>query len=338
MRYIGGKSEILDQIMNVANEMNIQSMIDVFAGSGVVSMRFAENGVRVKSNDMLYFSYVLNRGQLSPKPKFSQFDVNPISFLNSLTLESSDITLKECFIRNNYSFHEGCDRMYFQERNAIKIDIIRITLERWRLSSRINDDEYFYLLSRLIAAVPFISNIAGVYGAYLKHWDSRSYKDLMLTDSECLLKPGCDHQAYNMDYIDLLSQVSSELLYADPPYNSRQYLPNYHILETIAKYDHPHIHGISGMRNYGASEKSVFCSKATVHRAFEGLIRCANVDNIIISYNNEGLISTRDLIDVCQSFARSNTFKLIQIPYKRYSSHSSGSGMVYEQLYVFKKR
>lgn len=42
----------------------------------------------------------------------------------------------------------------------------------------------------------------------------------------------------------------ADLLYADPPYNSHEYLPNYHILETIAKYDYPEIKGITGLRNY----------------------------------------------------------------------------------------
>ena len=61
--------------------------------------------------------------------------------------------------------------MYFQNQNALKIDLIRLTIEEWKKEGLLTEEEYFYLLAALIEAVPYVSNIAGVYGAYLKHWD-----------------------------------------------------------------------------------------------------------------------------------------------------------------------
>ncbi len=46
----------------------------------------------------------------------------------------------------------------------------------------------------------------------------------------------------NADYTQILSE-QYDLLYADPPYNAREYLPNYHVLETIARYDYPKLQG-----------------------------------------------------------------------------------------------
>ena len=78
----------------------------------------------------------------------------------------------------NYSPVGDCNRMYFQPENAMKIDIIRLTIEKWYKSDLITEDEYFYLLASLINAVPFVANITGVYAAYLKFWDERTYKKL----------------------------------------------------------------------------------------------------------------------------------------------------------------
>lgn len=337
MRYIGGKGDLLNYIKNALGGISGSSVIDIFAGSGAVSSALAASGYKVLSNDILYFSYVVNRALLTPNEKVD-LSKGYIERLNALTLESSGFCLNDCFIWQNYSPHEGCDRMYFQEKNALKIDLVRLTIEKWLKEGDINEDEYFCLLSRLIAAVPFVSNIAGVYGAYLKHWDARSYKDLTLTyllqDNVSL--SGC--AAFNKNYQDLLDEVSADALYADPPYNGRQYLPNYHILETIARYDYPQISGISGMREYGESEKSDFCSKTKVHSAFESLIAKADVGRIVISYNNEGLIPTKDLTEICRSYSKEDSFRLEELPYRRYKSHSNGSDVVLEQLYMFDKK
>ncbi len=127
-----------------------------------------------------------------------------------------------------------------------------------------------------------------------------------------------------------------DLLYADPPYNSRQYLPNYHVLETIARYDNPVIHGVTGMRNYQA-QKSDFCTVRGVEGAFRRLIENAQTRYILISYNNEGLLSTEQLTSLCCEYAKINTFQLYEIDYRRYNNAKTTYGGVMEQLYFFEK-
>ena len=180
MRYIGGKSKLNDFILNTIKTINpkTKSIIDAFSGSGSVANYMKKNGYNVCCNDLLYFSCVIARGtiQLNKIPKFKKIE-NPIKYLNELELKDTNIDVKDCFIYQNYSPHENCNRMYFQPKNAIKIDIIRQTIEKWHIENKITDDEYYYLLSSLILSVPFVSNIAGVYAAYRKYWDARSYKD-----------------------------------------------------------------------------------------------------------------------------------------------------------------
>lgn len=340
MRYIGGKTELLNHIHNEVKARQATSVIDIFAGSGVVSTFLSQQGYQVVCNDFLYFSYVLNRGVLNidAAPRFDCLKVDDaLGTLNGLTLSNTNISLEDCFIWSNYSLHEGCERMYFQEKNALKIDLIRLTIENWYREHKLTEDEYFYLLSRLISAVPSVSNIAGVYGAYLKIWDPRTYKDLMLEHSDCFSGGNPDNVVLNKPFGEVLESSEADLLYADPPYNARQYLPNYHILETIARYDYPEIHGTTGMRAYGSAEKSDFCSRAKVAKSFCELIENAKVKSIIISYSNEGLLPEQELEDICRGYTHNGSFVKTEIPYRRFKSHGGKSRQVKELLFSFDK-
>lgn len=340
MRYIGGKSLLLDNINNIiSTEIPcVSSVVDLFAGSGIVSNNFKLNGYKTISNDYLYFSYVMTKTsiELNRKPAFKNLNIKkPIDYLNNLKLVDTDFDIDQCFIYNNYSPTGKCERMYFQPNNALKIDIIRLTIEKWYKEELITENEYFYLLSALINAVPFVSNITGVYAAYLKFWDERTYKTLELIEP-IIISNGKKNESYNLDYKDLLSK-RCDLLYADPPYNSREYLPNYHILETIARYDYPEIHGITGMRNYD-NQKSVFCKKNTVASAFETMIRDCKCKYILISYNNEALLSTEELSDICRQYAVDDSFKLFEYNYRRYKNKiPNNTKGLKEQLYLLRR-
>ena len=68
----------------------------------------------------------------------------------------------------------------------------------------------------------------------------------------------------------LIKKIKGDILYLDPPYNHRQYGANYHILNTIAKYDKFIPKGKTGLRDYVRSD---YCKKATVAESFEDLIK-----------------------------------------------------------------
>ena len=122
-----------------------------------------------------------------------------------------------------------------------------------------------------------------------------------------------------MDGVQLVGKISGDILYIDPPYNSRQYLPNYHVLETAAKYDFPEVRGMTGQRPY-ENQKSDFCTKGKVKEAFSNLIKNANFKHIILSYNTDGLMSLDDIECVMKQFGKPETFQVYRIPYRRYKS------------------
>lgn len=339
MRFIGSKSLLLSYIKEeIEKAGKVRTILDIFSGSGIVSSFLVQSGYEVTSNDFLYFSYVLLRGTigLKEKPSFNKLGIADIfGCLNNLRLSDTKYELADCFIYSNYSPHESCERMYFQRENAIKIDVIRKQIEDWKESKIINEDEYYYLLASLINAIPYVSNITGTYGAYLKYWDKRTYNPLTLKEPEIEQfknKVVC----YNVDY-KKFPRLHFDLLYADPPYNSREYLPNYHILETVAKYDNPKIKGKTGIREY-SEQKSDFCKKDKVEQAFDTLICNSNVDYILISYNNEGILSTEKLCNLCESYSYPGTFHLKEIEYRRYKNKIPNNKAGLKELLIFFKK
>lgn len=341
MRYIGGKSKILSNILDLVElrTERVETVMDLFSGSGVVSECLKLNGYEVYSNDLLYFSYILNRGYLSigQELKFNGLSViDPIDYLNNLKLEDSGFKIDDCYIYKNYSKNDDCERMYFQPKNAIKIDIIRMKIREWNDSGLLSEDEYYYLIQCLLSAVPYISNIAGVYGAYLKFWDKRSFGDLKLIKKDIIIT-GKPFVAYNEDSNDLVKRISCDLAYLDPPYNARQYLPNYHILETIAKYDNPVIKGVTGMRDY-IDSKSDFCQKRLAEDSLDDLIKNTQARYVIMSYSTDGLIPMSRLIEIMSKYSKFGNCEIYEFDYARYKNKKAlVNNNLKEQLYFIEK-
>lgn len=345
MRFIGCKKNLLSNIDAVISE-NIPYkkeavFCDIFAGTGSVA-RYFKDKYRIFSNDSLYFSYVLQKATVENNitPTFSKLKeigiLDPISFLEETRIITYNYNDKKYFIADNYSPHDNCKRMYFTNKNAVRIDFIRNTIESWRKQNLLEDYEYYYLLAALIDSVPSISNITGTYGAYLKTWDKRSFKDLELSRLE-VYDNKRSNKAFNRDALELIDELDGDILYIDPPYNERQYAPNYHLLETIAQYDYPEIKGITGIRPY-QEQKSPFCIKGKAAEAFEQLISKANFNNIVMSYSTDGIVPIEQIEQILRKYCISDTFKRYDIPYRSYKSKKDNrQHTLYENIFFIKK-
>lgn len=284
MNYIGSKYSLLeflrDTIGNVTGYENGEghTFADLFAGTGVVGAAYKEMGYQVISNDIQYYSYVLNKHLIENVPTL---DDSPLNELNSLTGT-------EGFVYNNYCQGSNSERNYFTDSNGQKCDAVRIALERMHNEGEIDDSVYFYFLASLVNSIDKYANTASVYGAFLKHIKKSAQKEFKLELLPVI--SGSKGKVYNEDINALIRRVSGDILYLDPPYNARQYCTNYHVLETIARYDNPVLNGKTGLRDY-SSQKSLFCSKRTVDKTFDDLISHAEFKYIFLSYNNEGLMS-----------------------------------------------
>ncbi len=327
MRFIGSKVNLLEDIKKIVEDncSNAISFCDIFSGTASVA-RFFKKDFSIISNDLLHFSFVLQKATIENNkiPNFSNLKINgiddPIKFLNKANPKVKKLK-SEPFIFNNYTPNHNHDRSYFSKENALKIDFIRQTIEDWKNTKLITEYEFYYLLACLIEAVPFVSNIAGTFGAYLKHWDKRAFKKIELKYLE-VVDNKKENKSYNKDSNLLINEIEGDILYIDPPYNSRQYLPNYHVLETISKYDNPKIYGKTGLRPY-SEVKSKYCVKSEVLNEFSNLIKNAKFKYIIVSYSSEGLMTEKEIKKVLIENGIKNTYKLKKIPYRRYK-HTKG--------------
>ncbi len=325
MRFIGSKALLLDNIKEVIDENapEAETFCDIFSGTAVVA-RYFKQWYTVYSNDLLYFSYVLQRATIENDrvPEFKllteQLGIdNPVEYFNGMeTAAMEELPKERRFFQNTYAPAGG--RMYLNDDNALRIDFARCTVEDWKGKGLLSEDEYYYLVACIVEGIPFVSNTSGTYGAYHKTWERRSYKRYELLELDVTTNQK-ENRCYNEDGVSLLTKISGDILYIDPPYNERQYLPNYHVLETAARYDYPEVKGVTGQREY-EDQKSDFCMKKTVVPAFEELIRNANFRHIILSYSTDGLMSTQEIEQVMRKYGKPDTFRIYEIPYRRYKS------------------
>ena len=324
MNYIGSKYSILSYIDEVIEDFvkpskNI-TFCDIFAGTGVVSKYFKEKGYNIIANDIQYFSYVTLKGLIEVDEelefeKLSKRGRDPFVLLNGLSG-------KKGFIYKNYSMSgtkkSEYQRQYFSDDNAKKIDASRIKIEKWKQKHLINDSEYYYLIACLIEAADKVANTASVYEAFLKDLKKSADKPMIIKPLELIFK-GKKYDIYNEDSKELINKIKGDILYLDPPYNTRRYDTNYHILETIALYDNPKIKGKTGLR-VDEDKKSNYCIKNKAEIELEDLIKKADFKYILLSYNDEGIIPMNKIEEIMKKYG---TYKRYEKRHKRFKSDNS---------------
>lgn len=313
MNYIGSKLSLLkfiEESIDKVVDKNSRIFCDLFAGTGIVGAYFKKKGYSIISNDLQYYSYVLNKHYIE-NHRVLKFEglVNVLSSLKNVKLsERKDVVCNyltniagvKGFVYKNYcpggTKNSVEQRQYFTDENGQRCDAIRQTIEVWKNEQLITGGEYYFLLTSLIESIDKFANTASVYGAFLKKIKNSAQKIFVYKPAELIINEQ-DHRVFNEDINKLIKKIKGDVLYLDPPYNQRQYATNYHILETIAKYDNPNIHGKTGLRDY-EDQKSAYCSRPQVKKTFKELIDNADVKYIFLSYNNEGLMTPDDIKEI----------------------------------------
>jgi len=310
LNFIGSKFTLLSWIKSeiikvVGEDLSEKVFCDIFAGTGIVGQAFKKEVKRVISNDLEYYSFVLNKNYIQ-NHKLIKNREKYINELNCLALIDSG------FIYQNYCLGSKSGRQYFSDVNGQKIDAIRTKIEQWHKNKDIEDDLYYFLLASLLESADKIANTASVYGAFLKHLKKSASMELVL-ESANFIENRNSHQVFNKDSNELIKEISGDILYLDPPYNQRQYGANYHILNTIALYDDFVPMGKTGLRDYN---HSLYCKKKKVHASFEDLIKNAKFKYIFLSYNSDGLMSKQDVETIMSKYGKYSVVKKEYLRFK----------------------
>lgn len=333
MRYIGNKTKLLDFIQNTIEEkcgdISQKTFCDLFAGTCSVSKHFKSLCSHIITNDLELYShtmalnYVCNNTVIEHEELFEK--------MNSLPPVIGKIT-------ENFSPHGKYGRKFFTTENAMKIDAIRQEIEKYE------GVEKNLLLCSLIESSDIVANTTGVYGAYLKEFNSRAAQPFVLRPY--LFTKGATSECYNEDANLLVEKISGDILYLDPPYNTRQYSSNYHILNYIASYDFKIKSSLdkeTGMMQEsktGLSEdynRSDYAKRQNASVALENLISKSRFKWIFMSYNNEGLIADRDIESM---FSKYGQYSVKIQEHKRYKSNKRNpqAALVNEYIHILEKR
>ena len=307
------------------------TLFDAFCGTGAVSDRL-KNKFNLVINDNLKWATVYTAGRLyASSCHFERLGFDPFAFLNQ-----SDEKVQG-FIYKNYAPTES-SRMYFTPENAARIDYFRKQIEEWHKNKLLSEAEYMLLLASLVESVSRLSNTAGVYGAFLKKWDGRALKPIEF------IKPAynaCDSlniKIYNDKTENIISDVKCDILYLDPPYTQNQYGTQYHLLETLILNDHPSVSKVTGSRPV-MPMRSDWSKEYKAHILLDRIIANTTARYIVMSYNNDGLMSKEYIEAVMKRYGKPETYCCKKISYKKYQNWKSQNHKEhFEYLFFVEKK
>ena len=323
-RYLGNKYKLLPFITKVVNEecSDFDSVADIFAGTGAVSSAFTEK--LLITNDLMYSNYICNYAW------FGAEEYDPQTIIDCVVRYNSLSDLEDNYMTENFS------DTYFSRDDCAKIGYIREDIESLYENDRINQRERAILITSLLYAMDKIANTCGHYDAYRKGVVFEKTLELYVPLAE--VHNTADNQCYNTDANELVKDITADLVYIDPPYNSRQYCDAYHLLENVARWEKPEVFGVARKMDR-STMKSKYCTQSATE-AFEQLIGDIKAKYILLSYNNmaekgndrsNAKISDQDIMRILE---KKGEVKVFSESYKAFTTGKSDIDDNQERLFL----
>lgn len=323
-RYLGNKNKLLGFIDDIIKDQcgEINSICDIFAGTGVVGLNYNKNNIKVISNDILRSNYI-------PLNSFLKSDFSDLVRIQKLIDHLNQVDSST----DNY-FSENYGGTYFTKENARKIGNIREEIENLKLTQ----SEKNILLTSLIYATDKVANTVGHYDAFRKVIDQTQPLKLLVPNISPINNLG--NEVYCEDANNLIKRIEVDVLYLDPPYNSRQYSDAYHLLENLVNWEKPEVFGVAKKMNRNHI-KSEYCLKGAT-QSFESLIKESKCKHILVSYNNTGetkdsrsnaRISDRDMVRILKS---KGDLTIYEMSYKTFTTGKTKEDNNVERIFYCK--
>lgn len=314
VKYIGSKKKLIPHLHDIItkNNLNVLSAIDVFTGTTRVGQFFKKKGYKVLTSDLSWAAESYSNTFIIGNN--NDHLLKYIDHLNTLKGTVDWITTNYCDVKANGK-KQTIVRVW-QPKNGMKADAIRNEIDNLDLLPW----EKHTLITSLIFALDKVDNTVGVQQAYLKNWCGRSYGDLTLTLPKSISGKKGNHivgNALQITYPDY------DLAYLDPPYSGHSYAGYYHIWDSISRWDKPETANETNKRidrtkvDESKVDKSMISewnSDKTAGTAFDTLLSRLKTKYVIISYNDESIISYDSLMKICLNHG---TISVTEIDYKR---------------------
>jgi adenine-specific DNA-methyltransferase len=278
IKYIGSKRALVPVLGEIATAVGARTAVDLFTGTTRVAQEFKRRGLLSTAADIATYSEVFSDCYIA----------TDAATIDEAELDDALARLNALPGTRGYFTRTFCEESrYFQPKNGERVDAIRDVLE----------DEYRgtplfpVLLTSLLLAADRVDSTTGLQMAYLKHWAARAYNDLALRRPVLLPGPGITVAGDAMDTVSTLPPT--DLMYLDPPYNQHRYFTNYHIWETLVRWDAPAHYGVACKRvdARDAATKSILNRKRQMPAALAELFGRARAEVVVVSYNDESWIT-----------------------------------------------
>lgn len=324
MKYLGNKTKLLNFIDSVISTLNLdtESALDLFAGTGSVSGLLASKFESVHSVDVLELSKALTIVKLNKTPIIQSEIINQF---NQSTFDG--------FITNHYSTKVGVN--IFTEDTANHIDGCIELLKK--LKNEISEDNYYFLLNSVIEAADFRSNIMGSYESfYKKGWRKQALQPWIIKIFNNGLS--CKNTFYKMSVEEFLESNKKKysLVYCDSPYNGRQYSSVFHVPETICNLIDVETKG--KVNKPTTLFKSKFSQKRFVKKSYQDLVNGVSelTNNFLISYSNEGLLLIDEIVDILKT--KFSEVEIFKVDYRKFNTNRKKDKNIVNEFLIYGKK
>lgn len=310
IKYLGSKRLLVPVLGAMASAAGARTAVDLFSGTTRVAQEFKRRGIHTTASDRATYTGVLAGCYIATDARSTDR-----AELAEILMDLQGTTPARGYVTATF-----CEQArYFQPQNGMRIDAIRQRIEEEYAGT----PWYPILLTSLLEAADRVDSTTGIQMAYLKSWARRSGRDLELRMPALLDGPGAVVVGDVMDTVDTLPPA--DLYYVDPPYNQHRYYANYHVWETLVRWDEPEHYGVACKRVDVRDEdtRSVFNSKRTMPAALADVLTRIRSEVVVVSYNDESWI-TADAMEQSLREAGHETVAVLGFDSKRYVGASIG--------------
>lgn len=306
IKYLGSKRRLLPRLLAVFAALpEVTTLLDLFSGTARVGHAAKASGLRVTCNDHNAYAHVLARALVQADGARWRDEASE-RLAELAALPPVDGWFTEDYCRRS---------RYLRPENGARVEAARERIARWSADGELHEDLEAILLAALLLAADRVDSTTGVQMAYLKRWAPRAAHELdlrlpPLTDGE-----GC--RALQLDAVEAARSVGSvDLAYLDPPYNQHSYLGNYHVWETLVRWDRPEVYGVACKRVDCQTRKSPFNRKREARDALAAVLAELDARHVVLSFNDEGYLSRAEVEELLR--ARGGEVEVLSVDGDRY--------------------
>ena len=318
-RYQGSKNKILDWIAYSTKDLKFETVLDSFGGTGSVGYMFKKKGKQVFYNDYLKFNYIIGQALIENSHIF--LDENDLKFI--LT-KHTDIDYPSFIFDTFHNTYFTDEENKWLDQVVTNIGILENKHKRALA--------FFALFQACIIKRPY--NLFHRKNLYVrtaeversfgnkKTWDTPFEKHFIKFVNEAnnaVFDNKKDNIAFQNDIFEW-SYKKPDLVYIDTPYISKKgvgvnYFDFYHFLEGIVKYDEwPNLIDHETKHKKIKNGKNEWCNKGEIHSAFESLFKKFKDSILVISYRDDGIPTTSELIEMLKKIGK--TVEIKEVDYK----------------------